>query len=85
MRLPRAGVSASYQATLALTVRLRGFVTGHPLPEIIHDNKIFAVRGVEDWVGMDAFAEEKLTWLRGGSGPGQRDPNGHARPKIGSG
>ena len=37
----------------------------HPLQDILMIGLCAVLSGVEDWVGMEAFAEEKETWLRG--------------------
>jgi predicted transposase YbfD/YdcC len=37
----------------------------HPLQDILMIVLCAVLSGVEDWVGMEAFAEEKATWLRG--------------------
>jgi predicted transposase YbfD/YdcC len=37
----------------------------HPLQDILMIVLCAVLSGVEDWVGMEAFAEEKETWLRG--------------------
>ena len=37
----------------------------HPLRDILMIVLCAVLSGVEDWVGMEAFAEEKETWLRG--------------------
>ena len=37
----------------------------HPLQGILMIGLCAVLSGVEDWVGMEAFAEEKETWLRG--------------------
>jgi hypothetical protein len=37
----------------------------HPLQDILMIVLCAVLSGVEDWVGMEAFAEEKEAWLRG--------------------
>jgi predicted transposase YbfD/YdcC len=37
----------------------------HPLQDILMIGLCAVLSGVEDWVGMEAFAEEKETWLPG--------------------
>ena len=37
----------------------------HPLHDILMIVLCAVLSGVEDWVGMEAFAEEKEAWLRG--------------------
>ncbi|WP_048676830.1 ISAs1 family transposase, partial [Candidatus Competibacter denitrificans] len=37
----------------------------HKLHDILMIVLCAVLSGVEDWVGMEAFAEEKETWLRG--------------------
>ena len=37
----------------------------HPLQDILMIVRCAVLSGVEDWVGMEAFAEEKAMWLRG--------------------
>lgn len=37
----------------------------HPLPDIVMIVLCAVLSGIEDWVGMEDFANEKETWLRG--------------------
>ena len=40
----------------------------HSLQDILMIVLCAVLSGVEDWVGMEAFAEEKIAWLQGGLG-----------------